>query len=1122
MADLLKRHVSDGSEERNSSELANLLTRHLHVLESEEPKPNPFQLLQLQERLEAMSDDGVFTIQLQFSHPDFGILRTSANSEQVQYAYDGTIGLLFLQGDKVALQEVLKQLELQLQASLVNDLGLSVVLYPSGVFSIGDSPDVSSELIKELSPLFTYRLGLQTTEQGFLLEGANPSPLSAGISQITSTEPLLENAESSAFSFSPEELISASGPTNRVTNTESVQETGPTRETDPEEPIIREIDNEEEPEKPSQPQEPQQPQQPQQPESPKEPGDGTSVGTGGNKTPQPPDRAAPEINNITTPQVFLENVLNAAPNLIATGAAISDADSEDFADGELEIRFADNGFAEDQLSIADIGEISLVAQDIVHDAAGIIGRVSAVENGVNGSPLVIALNELATPALTAQILQALSYQNTSDTPQTMRQLQIRLQDETGTVGTIDIQLDITRQGEITILTSATDDDTAYTDGADMLSGTAVNWHDTDTVTGGGGSDTLTITSGGVTMDTSVYVSFSGVESLILQQDAAHNITIGDAYFLRAALENNTLSIDASASVSSDVRIDASSVTEGNMEVRMGGGDDTLLTGEGDDTIFAGEGVDNVQAGGGDDIIRLGWSNISNVPVSDNLIAHFDASNASSITTFPGAVSLWEDESGSGNDATDDAGTVQSGSQLIGPRSSLDFDGSSSLTIANTNDINLVAQDERSVFVTFETGSNINALQVIYEQGGGVNGFNLYIHNGQLYIGAWKDDGGGFGLYHSTALSTNTVYTAGFVFDNATTDSFQSYLNGVAVDSSPVTTTQNAHSGNIAIGGMKGDTRTDSAAQSGDGLYFDGEIAEVLNYNDALTAAEITSTSQYLINKWHGSAEQDTLAGGTGNDTLEAASALIANLNGTSTLTGIEVIDLRTHDGHHAVTVDNDFFSAGEGIEGDILTIIGSGNSAAITVNATAVSSSNTVVIRPGEGDDRIDGGALDFSEENTAINANLTTGIVTGIGTDTVTSLRSLTGSSRDDTIIGSFNADRLEGSEGDDAISGEVDISSAALVTTNLVLHLDASDTASITGHPGNVTVWDDLSTENNDATDDRGFAVSGSNSINGLNVLSFDGNDFMQVVDSADINTTNQDERSEFWRNVINGQCK
>lgn len=82
----------------------------------------------------------------------------------------------------------------------------------------------------------------------------------------------------------------------------------------------------------------------------------------------------------------------------------------------------------------------------------------------------------------------------------------------------------------------------------------------------------------------------------------------------------------------------------------------------------------------------------------------------------------------------------------------------------------------------------------------------------------------------------------------------------------------------------------------------------------------------------------------------------------------------------------------------------------------------------GEGNDRLEGGAgIDWAsfEGGVAVNADLTTGIATGQGNDTMTGIENLRGSSNNDTLKGNSSNNNIQGGLGADLLiaSGGVDI---------------------------------------------------------------------------------------------------
>ena len=66
-----------------------------------------------------------------------------------------------------------------------------------------------------------------------------------------------------------------------------------------------------------------------------------------------------------------------------------------------------------------------------------------------------------------------------------------------------------------------------------------------------------------------------------------------------------------------------------------------------------------------------------------------------------------------------------------------MDNVSSDTIANDVNINTGSYLEKTTGISFQTSSDINSTQVIYEQGGRDRGLNIYVHNGKLFFGGWN-------------------------------------------------------------------------------------------------------------------------------------------------------------------------------------------------------------------------------------------------------------------------------------------------------------------------------------------------------------------------------------------------
>lgn len=705
-------------------------------------------------------------------------------------------------------------------------------------------------------------------------------------------------------------------------------------------------------------------------------------------------------------------------------------------------------------------------------------------------------------------------------------------------GTLEIRTDATSFGvnfDASAAGAAQDVSLTGGDAADTLLSGAGN--DTltggtdDTMDGGSGEDIAVFTSGTLAITLDGAASINAIETLDLTgSDAPHNITVQNGYF--ADMDGNTLTIDASG-ISNTVQVNGASLGAANgMNVLASNGSSTLRGGAGEDSLsFAGQtaGLDidlnndtatqgattytfsgfesitgsahsdtlrgsladeALNGGAGDDHIYTGTA--SSDFAFSNLVLHLDATDGSTLTTATG-ISQWADKSGRGNNATQ--GTASNQPTATG--SSIAFDGSNDyFAVGDTNDINLSSQSERSVFVQFETGADVTSRQVIYEQGGGSNGFGIYIVGGNVYVGAWKSSGSNFGLFESGAVTANTKYSAGFVFDFPNGE-FRGYLNGNLLGTQVVTQDQGGHSGDIGIGALNNasyfhDIGADNGSLS---HFFQGNISELLNYSYALTSAESDSLSDYLATKYDSGGNGDTLTGGEGADTFYWEDANTSTSSAADRITDFSMsegdrIDLTDTASQQFVISGN---AALSGITGEI---------------AWQQEGANTRVQLDRDGDGAAD---LEILLENyTATALDEDAFVLPALSLEGSAYADTLSGANDDDTLSGGFGDDVIYGEDGNDAIYGGV---SGSYTPNDGAFWLDASNAGSLTLSSG-VQRIDDLF-----GTNDASQSTAGarpqlqSGGLNGLDTMRFDGtNDILVMSSAADINTSNQSERSVF----------
>ena len=129
---------------------------------------------------------------------------------------------------------------------------------------------------------------------------------------------------------------------------------------------------------------------------------------------------------------FLENTVNATPQVIDAAVTFGDIDSADFNGGNLTVTYSVGGGAEDSLSVRHegngAGQIGVSGATISY-AGTAIGTITT--NGAAGANLVISFNSSATPTAVDALIQNLTYANSSNTPTATRTISITANDGDG-------------------------------------------------------------------------------------------------------------------------------------------------------------------------------------------------------------------------------------------------------------------------------------------------------------------------------------------------------------------------------------------------------------------------------------------------------------------------------------------------------------------------------------------------------------------------------------------------------------------------------------------------------------------------------------------------------------------
>ncbi|MCM8595587.1 hypothetical protein [Accumulibacter sp.] len=146
---------------------------------------------------------------------------------------------------------------------------------------------------------------------------------------------------------------------------------------------------------------------------------------------------APELLNLNASVSFGENLVNAQAQLIDSSVTLSDADSANFAGGQLVVAILPSGqnqtdqpFVQDQLGIRDqgSGQIGVSGQSVSYEGT-VIGSIAS--NGANSAQLIVDLSASAMPVAAEALIESLTYANSSNEPLATRLISIQVSDGAG-------------------------------------------------------------------------------------------------------------------------------------------------------------------------------------------------------------------------------------------------------------------------------------------------------------------------------------------------------------------------------------------------------------------------------------------------------------------------------------------------------------------------------------------------------------------------------------------------------------------------------------------------------------------------------------------------------------------
>lgn len=257
-----------------------------------------------------------------------------------------------------------------------------------------------------------------------------------------------------------------------------------------------------------------------------------------------------------------------------------------------------------------------------------------------------------------------------------------------------------------------------------------------------------------------------------------------------------------------------------------------------------------------------------------------------------------------------------------------------VSLSNVNGINRSGPFVEKTIELWFRPNTLTGRQVLYEQGGGTRGLNIYLDGADLYVAGWNranDDGGGGAapwasstpvfVSLASGITTGTDYHVVLVMDGnstATSGTITGYLNGNSFGQQTGVGMLWNHNAAV-IGNALSGTRFHDNSTSTSNSDFDGNIDEVALYNTALTASQVLlHFQQGLVGHWRLNESSGTTAvdqtgyandgtyvnspslGHTGPNSGVLASA--AEFNGTDSYVDIPDLDSYSNQAASGITV----------------------------------------------------------------------------------------------------------------------------------------------------------------------------------------------------------------------------
>lgn len=214
------------------------------------------------------------------------------------------------------------------------------------------------------------------------------------------------------------------------------------------------------------------------------------------------------------------------------------------------------------------------------------------------------------------------------------------------------------------------------------------------------------------------------------------------------------------------------------------------------------------------------------PVTDGLIAWFDADDETTITETSGNVTEWADKSGNDYNAVSNVTEPSTGTVTLNDRNVIKFN----------NDYMTMSTD------VIPSGVTEYTICAVWKRGDEVN--EILVH-----LGDASYTNGAVGIYASGTDGLSHYWSGNDL--NATAEDWDA--NSIIASWDGTTRTTRIDSVDVADTPTNKNTRTTEALLGGRDYWSDlnlsGYVAEILIYHRALTADEITQTETYFNDKW---------------------------------------------------------------------------------------------------------------------------------------------------------------------------------------------------------------------------------------------------------------------------------